>query len=321
MKDIIKVYSKYLVLVISVFLVFFFATIIYNSIPFFKVTLDTKEAQSLIKLIIPPAFYHSLFNGLIISLFLYGVTALNFHHKNKFINFLLPILTSSLIVFFVFFYLNPSNKSMDFIRLNDARLYSPQKTFIEHNGSKYYFDTVNKNEINNIILIEDKNVSFFKKGSTQFTDDKIIIEIKEKKSTIKIIELPKSQLDSFDLQGNIFNKSFFTLLNNASYKFLFSKDIYAKMLFWFSMAIFILTITSIFKVKNNPILSLIFNLLFIILFYYGFNFIFDFYNKISKEVFSSQIIKDTFLGMLIIIISFFLHLFNFIFFKTHESEE
>ena len=226
MKDIIKVYSKYLLLFLSAFLVFFLSIIIYNSIPFFKISLNAKEAQSLIKLIIPATFYHSLFNGLIVSLFLYGVTALNFHHKNKFINFLLPIITSSIIVFCVFYFLKPAKEKLDFIKLDDARLYCPQKTFIENNGSKYYFDSVNKNEIDKIILIENNNVAFFKKSNIKFTDDKIFVEINEK-NKVKSVEFSKSQFDSFDLQGNIFNKSFFTLLNKASYKFIFSKYIFS----------------------------------------------------------------------------------------------
>lgn len=321
MKNLIKICFKYFLILISLFTFLFLSSLIFHIVPLLKTTSNKYQLNNLISIFALPSFYHSFFNTLIISIFLYGVTIFNYQKKLRIIFFYLPLITATTLTFIILSVYNPNHNDLTYNRINDARIYFLEKIFHKENESVFYFDQIEKDKINKVIMINKNNISFHNNCNVIFLIDKIQLQLRFPNGKLEIKEFNRNNLINYNIfKGSKINNNFLYLFNNFSNKLLYSQNINYIMLLLFCIAFFILSFTSTIKISNYPLLSLMFNIFFMIIFYYLFISFFDKYNKIFTEKFSTTSYKNIIISLIILIIGIVFQILNIFFKKTHEWE-
>jgi hypothetical protein len=320
MKEMLKNFFKYLFILALLFVLIFVSSLIFHMAPLIKTSEHT--ANKFINLIGPltvPCFYFSLYNSLVISIFLFGILIFNYQKKYKVIAFLLPIIISSLIIFSILLFLKPSYKQLNVNDIDDARIYFTSKVFFENNKNKYYFNEVNSKSVNNAIIIDDKNINFYPNLNITFLEDEIILIIPNKESSEKI-SFPRQQLFNYKIQHSRLTTNFFKSFDNIAPRMLEQKTILLNLFLWFSFAFLIMSFTNFFKIISYPFLSLIINLFSLLLFYLFFNLFFDMYHKIFMDLIKSNAVRDLFLSIVIFISGLIFQGMHLIFSKSTAKE-
>ncbi len=96
MKDILKAFLKYIIIVVFIFIFIFIGVFLFNLMPLIRLNMNDRQIMNLAVIIAVPAFYHSAFNALIVSMFFYGVFILNYMGKYRFPAFMIPLIVSVL---------------------------------------------------------------------------------------------------------------------------------------------------------------------------------------------------------------------------------
>jgi len=315
-KDLFKIFIKYIMIFVITSLVLFSAMLFYNLLPLFKLKLSDTEIKTYLKVFFAPSFYHSIINSLVISITLFGVSILNYQKKNRVIAFFIPLILSTLIIYFFYNIFNPKKSDLTLSHVDDARLIFSEKTFFEYNGQKLFFDSIGKNKINNIIFINNGKVAVDKEGFLKFEKDRIRFESLNHK-----IDFMKDSLHEYNAHKRLINYDFFSLFFSMSRIFLYSSSLYSNLFLWFSIAFFILAFTIIAKVKNYPMLSIIYNLILLIVFYYFFNNLFELYHKYASDFFAKQITRELFFSSLFLLAGILIYLIQLAFLKSHHWED
>jgi hypothetical protein len=225
MKEILKIFFKYLIILILLFILIFLSVMIFHLSPLIRISvISNNNFINLIKQLLVPCFYFSLYNSLIISIFLFGVLILNYQKQHRFFTFLIPLVISCLIIFSILFFLKPNYRQLNFNNINDARVFLTSKTFFENIKNKYYFNIVNKDSVDNAIIIDDKNIKLYKNLNITFLDDMMLLNIPNNESTGKI-PFPKQQLFHYYVQQSVFTEIFFKNFDSIPHRLLEQKNI------------------------------------------------------------------------------------------------
>ncbi len=321
MKKIIIICFKYLLILISLFTFLFLSNLIFHIVPLLKTTSNKYHLNNLINIFAVPSFYHSFFNTLIISTFLYGVTIFNYQKKLRFIFFYLPIITVTFLTFIILSNYNPKQNDLTYNRINDARIYFLENIFHKENETVFYFDQIEKNKINKVIMINKNNISFHNNCNVIFLTDKIQLQLIHPNGKLEIKEFNRNNLINYNIIKNTsINNNFLYLFNNFSGKLLYSQNINYITLLLFCIAFLVISFTSTVKISNYPLLSLMFNIFSMIIFYYIFVSFFDKFNKIFSQKFSASAYKNIIISLIIFSIGIFFQIINMLFKKTHEWE-
>jgi hypothetical protein len=129
MKIILNAFLKFFIILLISFSIFFFAFILFNYMPFLKISGDKTVFKDIINAIVTPSFYHALFNSLIMSIFIYGIFILNYEKQSMFFSFLMPVIFTTLLVFSVYYFFKPVQKNLNYYDIEDARLFFSEKSF------------------------------------------------------------------------------------------------------------------------------------------------------------------------------------------------
>ncbi len=316
MKSLFKAFLKYLLILLPLFVFFFLSIIIFYLLPIFKISIKENQLKYFIQSLSVPSFYHALYNSLIISVFLFGIIIFNYQKKYRFLAFFIPIIISSIIVFFVLYIFKPSYEQLNFNRIENAKVYFTPKAFFEHNGKKFYFESIEKNKIKNAIMINNNSVTFHHDCDVIFLEDRIFVNLSLANGKIKKIEFLSKQLNDYNIYDSIVSDTFFRSINNLTYKFIHSKYILANILLWIAIAFLIISFTTLIRIIHYPFLSIVYNFLFFILFYLFFNQLFDTYYKFFSDILTITLIRDLFLSIVLIILSIILQAIRIVFIKN-----
>jgi hypothetical protein len=115
--------------------------------------------------------------------------------------------------------------------------------------------------------------------------------------------------------------SFFSIFYNITNNFFYSANIFSNVYLWFSIAFFLLALTVATRIKKYPLLSIFYNLIYILIFYYIFNSLFPLYQQYSKDFFSLQITRDIFFSSVVLFIGLIIYLIQIVFLKAHKWED
>jgi len=292
----------------------------YKMLPLFKINLGDKEINNFLKIFIIPAFYHSFFNALFISISLFGVSILNYQKKHRVIAFFIPLILSTAFVFLFFTYAKPDKKNLTEINFNDARLFLTEKSFFEYNGEKIYFDKLERAKAKNLVIEKEGIINFYKEAAFAFTNENIILEVNTAGGLQKI-EFKKETFQEYNTHRGLVKISFFSIFYNITNNFFYGKNIFSNVYLWFSIAFFLLALTIATRIKKYPLLSIFYNLIYILIFYYIFNLIFPLYQKYAKDFFSLQETRDIFFSSAVLFIGLVIYLIQIVFLKAHKWED
>jgi hypothetical protein len=220
----------------------------YKMLPLFKINLGDKEINNFLKIFIIPAFYHSFFNALFISISLFGVSILNYQKKHRVIAFFIPLILSTAFVYLFFTYAKPDKRNLTEIHFNDARLFLTEKSFFDYNGEKLYFDKLERAKAKNLIIEKEGIINFYKEAAFAFSNENIILEINTA-SGLRKIEFKKETFQEYNTHRGLVKNSFFTIFYNVTDNFFYSKDIFSNVYLWFSIAFFLLSLTIATRIK------------------------------------------------------------------------
>lgn len=321
MKELLRSFLKFSLIFIILFSSFFAFVLIFKLFPILKITLNSDQLGPVIYSLSIPVFYHSLFNSLIISVFVFGVFVLNTTFKKRFFTFFIPVIISTLIILLILLMFNPTKNHLSFNRLEDARVFFNEKSFFENKGKKFYFESIDKYMVNNLIMVSDGKTTFHNSCKILFLEDIIIVNVPHSNGKIEKIEFDRDLVSNYISKGSMFSWSFSKSINNIAYKFIQSKSLGANVLFWFSIAFLILSFSSLISIKNYNFLSFIYNMLFIMAFYLFFIAIFDGYHKLFSDIFKSAFLRDIFISIVIIVIGIVFQTIKILFFRSSFMEK
>ena len=317
MIEILKTFIKYILILIFSFILLFFSILLFRVFPFIKLySGNSGNFYNLISTFFVHCFYYSFYNSLIISIFIFGVLILNYLKKFKYITFFIPLIITSVLVFTVIFIFKPNPKVLSFNRINDARIYFTQKNFISYNGSKYYFEGIEKDKIKNVIIIRNKNSYFYNDVKVRFLEDSLILQIGKEE-----ISFIRSEFVNYRMQKIKFIDDFFIKFYNLPSRLMEQKNLTINILLWFSLAFFLLAFTILIKIIQYPLLSLIINFIFFFCFYFFFNFAFDVYQKIFMDLNVKIYLRDSILAVIFIILGVMFLSVNFIFINSKTDKD
>lgn len=130
MKNILFSFLKFILIQIIMFTTIFSVLVMFNVFPMMKINSGQLDVQLFMRTLFFPCFFHSFFNSLIISIFLYGILILNFEKKYRIFIFLIPLAVSGILCFLVVYFLNPGPEKINFQVYNDARVFFTEKSFL-----------------------------------------------------------------------------------------------------------------------------------------------------------------------------------------------
>lgn len=319
-KHVVLSFFKIVLMFVTIFLVFFISILSVKLLPVSYALIDAKNIIKISWSIIKPSFFHSFFNSLIVSLFIFDLIIYNKLTKYRAIVFAIPLLLSTILVFLVIYFLKPDVKKLSFYKSDDARLYFVKKSFFEYSNKIIFFTEVSKDKANDIIILDDKNLSLVKEGKFEFLEDQIRLQYLTEGKKEEIV-FDRQELREYKESFKLNRSRILRYIETISYKFIYSDNIYINLFLWFSVAFFILSFTILIKFKKFPFLTFTYNILFLILFYYGFDFLFDLYNRIFLNFLSKSLIRDIFLSLFILFCSLILQSIRIVFFKIHKEGE
>ncbi|OHD12244.1 MAG: hypothetical protein A2086_03500 [Spirochaetes bacterium GWD1_27_9] len=184
---------------------------------------------------------------------------------------------------------------------------------------KFYFDVIEKDNLKNVILIEDKQVKTYSNFKIKYIVDKIIIELPDTKEKI---EFPKEILREFSIYDNKITKTLFDSFINMTFKFLKYNKFWENLLLWFAVSFFIISFSTLILIKNYPFVSMSIKFLFLLVFYVSFGYIFDIYNAnfylLGKQL---LFLRSIALSSIIIIIALILFAVKVVFLKANNWEK
>jgi hypothetical protein len=385
MKIILNTFLKFILIIVFSFLIFFCAFILFNFLPFLKVSGDKIVIKDILSSIVIPSFYHSLFNSFIISVFIYGIFVLNYEKKFISLSFIIPVLFTSLCLFLIIFYFKPVPKNLQYYDIEDARIFFSEKSFFNYEEKippvfdkrdfennimknindkndrklmeknyyfdykkdkyilkdgllfdkdrlltifyktgyyeeiKLYFDRVLKNYVSNAIIITGGKINFYDRLNIDFIEDRIFISAPG--GTTRY-EFMKNGLGEYLNYDSLTSRLFFSNVTDISYKFLYYKNIFKKVLLWLAISFLILSFCIIIFISRYPLISMIFKFIFLVLFYTYFGFLFDVFIKNSDSILPANLVsmKDWIFISLIFISGLILLLLRLVFFRKNSWE-
>lgn len=321
MKNIISICFKYLLILIILFTIFFLSNLIFHIVPLLKIVVNKQQLNNLIKEFAIPSFFHSFFNSLIISIFLYGVMIFNYQKRLRFLAFFIPVIFVTLLTFFILSKFKPTYSDLTYNRINDARIYFTEKNFIKENGYIFYFNRIEKNKINKTIMINGDNISFYDNCNITFMENKIQLKLETPGLPLKTIEFNRDKFRNYNLsRRSISSDNYKNLFNSLSYKLLYSKNINYNTFLMFSIVFLILSFSSAIKIRNYPLLSLMFNIFIMVILYNLFITYFDKFNKMISDKFANITNGSIMICIIFLITGIFFQIFYIIFKKSHELD-
>ena len=318
-KELLKILLKYFIVFLSVLALFLLSMMAFHILPLLKLKLNDDQSRALFKLFLIPSFYHSFYNALIISICLFGVSTLNYQKKYRIIAFFIPLVLSTFLVYLFLNNFNPKQKDLAVSQFDDPRLYFSNKTFFEYNNVKYYFDEVQRARIYNIAEINSGNISFYDYANCYFDKDNIILEFFSLNGIKKVNFL--KDFFSGESRKSAINKTFYSLIYNITHNFLSSNDINSNIYLWFCISFFLLALTITAKIKNYPLLSIIYSLLFLIFFYYIFDSVIEVYNKFSIDFIRDQNSREMFFSSVVLFFGILIYSVHLLLLKSHHWED
>jgi hypothetical protein len=257
---------------------------------------------------------------LIISICLFGVTTLNAQKKYRIIAFFIPLILSTILVSAFLSYFSPRQKDLVVSQIDDPRLFFSNKTFFDYKNEKYYFNDVQGNRINNIVVVANGNVYFYDYANVAFDKDNVRLELISQAGSARV-NISRDFFNDYSIRNSLINKTFFSLVYNIASNFLSAGDPNSKIYLWFSVSFFLLALTITAKIKNYPLLSIIYNLFFLILFYYIFNIMLDTFNKFSQEIIKRPSEREFFFSSALLFLGILIYLIHLLLLKSHNWED
>jgi hypothetical protein len=305
--------------------------------------MSNKSMTDVAKMIAVPSFYHSVFNAIIISLFFYSVFVMNYFKKLKFFAFLIPLIISGLIFFSILNYLKPQIKDLNFGRINDANMYFTKNAFYEYTDYKIYIGKIDKTKIDNMIIVKNDEsvfndyyfgkkplksgltrnfggISIYSNCNVNIDQDKINISYLSNTGKKDSLLFTNEQLRQYNLRSTKKIEGFFKNIGDISKRLIESQKILFNLLLWLSISFFLLSLSQLINVKNNPFLSFVLNFLFLILFYIFFITLCDIYKRLVFQYITDKFFKETVLSFTMIVLGLLMLLIRFLFFKSYTWE-
>jgi len=188
------------------------------------------------------------------------------------------------------------------------------------NKVRFYFTKINKESIEDVILIQDQNVYSFDKLKVKFIKDKIFINIDK---TDNSFEFDKLQLNEYEIYKNVLIKKFIDILTNFQYKFFIMNNILHIVLLIISMGFLVLAFSTIIIIGDYPFLSLVFKIILLIAFYFGFDLLFNVYFRTIISLLPQYLASynELIFSSILVIIGLFIHGIRILFFKTNIWEK
>jgi hypothetical protein len=132
MKEILYSLLKYILILILSFVFLFGIFFVINVLPFFKIKDGVLGIDYILKLILLPTFFNSIYNSMILSIFVFVIFVINYQARFKFLSSLIPLIITSGIVFCIIFFYKPGYSDLFYENINDARLYLSEKSFFDY---------------------------------------------------------------------------------------------------------------------------------------------------------------------------------------------
>ncbi|MBN2544904.1 MAG: hypothetical protein JXB50_03840 [Spirochaetes bacterium] len=319
-KNIFIIILKYLLIFIALFIILFALVFIIKIFSVLFIISGYHKITNVFWSIAIPAFYHTFFNSLIISIFVFDLMIYNNLRRNRFIAFFIPLIISSIFIYLVLFYLKPSYQDLNFNKVNDARLYFQKKVFFEYKDKKFFFNDIYQDNIKKIIILDDRKLNIVQSADVNFFEDQVTVNYIDNNNNARSIYFDKDQLGEYKSFSKFNRFNLLNLFESISYKFIFSSNIYINLFLWLSASFFLLSFTLIFKFKNYKFLTFIYNIIFLLFFYYGFIFIFDLYNKLFLNILSRSVLRDIFLALFLLFCSLILQSIRIVFLKKQDED-
>jgi len=115
----VKNLVRYIILLISIFLFFIINLMLINILPASLGGMLINETAQIAKSFLVPVFYYSLYNSMILSIFLYGFLLIDFDHVHKTSVRVLGLSITIIMVFFVVVILNPHRNDITIKSIQD----------------------------------------------------------------------------------------------------------------------------------------------------------------------------------------------------------
>ncbi|HBD94611.1 MAG TPA: hypothetical protein DDY71_16650 [Spirochaetia bacterium] len=128
----VKNLVRYIILLISIFLFFIINLMLINILPASLGGMLINETAQIAKSFLVPVFYYSLYNSMILSIFLYGFLLIDFDHVHKTSVRVLGLSITIIMVFFVVVILNPHRNDITIKSIQDGRLYLVNGVFFNY---------------------------------------------------------------------------------------------------------------------------------------------------------------------------------------------
>ncbi len=128
----IKNLVRFIILLVSIFLFFIINLMLINILPASFGGMLINETTQIAKSYLVPVFYYSLYNAMILSIFLYGFLLIDYDHVHKTSVRVLGLSVTVLIVFFMVSVLNPDRNDITIKSIQDGRLYFVPSVFFNY---------------------------------------------------------------------------------------------------------------------------------------------------------------------------------------------
>ena len=320
LKELSKILLKYFIVFLAILAVFLVTMMLFHLLPLFKLKLSDNQTSVLFKIFLIPSFYHSFFNALIISICLFGVTTLSSQKKYRVIAFFIPLVLSTILVYTLLNYFSLRQKDLTVSQIDDPRLFFSDRTFFEYKNGKYYFNDIERNRINNIVVVADGNVYFYDYANVFFDKNIVRLELVSQ-NIVSRVDFSRDSFNQYNINNGLINKTFFSLVYNIASNFISAGNSGSKIYLWFCIAFFLLALTITAKIKNYPLLSIIYNLFFLILFYYIFNNVQYTFYKFSQEIIKRQSDREFFFSSALLFFGILIYLVHLLLLKSHNWED
>src|SRR4030042_4566934 len=112
LKNIFIILLKYLLIFIALFILLFILVFVIKIFSILFIFTGQNKITNIFWSISIPAFYHTFFNSLIISIFVFDLMIYNNLRRNRFIAFFIPLILSTILMYLVLFYLKPTYRDL-----------------------------------------------------------------------------------------------------------------------------------------------------------------------------------------------------------------
>lgn len=185
---------------------------------------------------------------------------------------------------------------------------------------RFYFSKINKDSVENMILIKNNDVYTFQNVGLKFIKDKIFLYTEKESDSY---EFEKLQLNEFNIYRNGFMKKIVEIFTNFSSKFFIFKNKINISIMVISVAFLILAFSSLIMIGDYPFISLIFKVILLTFFYLVFDISFNFYFRTIIDYLPKRFViyNEIIFSSIFFIIGLFIHAIRILFFKTNIWEK